>query len=211
VPEAVGPIVDRLWLGVDVRLADGVEPDLDACEADLDRLIANRIISAVRFQCYTGDALIYERAFVFARQPLEPGGSEVDPSLDSLPDDARFRVVVTPNSDIPEESRQAWFDQLGWYAAAPLRKPPGVVPQTYLTTVHDEYASDSDAAVIRAASAVDQSALRGGHRVDRRRSGPSRGSGNAREPCVGADKRKLICHARRNVTAMGHPRAWNAW
>jgi hypothetical protein len=141
-PEAVGPIVDRLWPGVDVRLADGVEPDLDTCEADLDRLIANRIISAVRIQCYTGDVLIYERAFVFARQPLAPGGSEVDPSLESLPDEARFRVVVTPNPDVPEASRETWFDHLGWSAAAPLRKPPAVVPQTYLTSVHDEYASD---------------------------------------------------------------------
>lgn len=106
--------------------------DVDSAESDLGLLVLNEVVAIIRLQIYHSDELMHEFRYVIADQPREAWGPPPEqPPLPPVPEGARVRLVVDPNSRIPPNVREGWFRKLNWTTAAPLREPQGAIARPF--------------------------------------------------------------------------------
>lgn len=115
------------------RAAGAVASDFDSEKAivDCNMLAMNNIIVALALQFYVGSEIIREYRYQVITGPFGDRKSGGDPPLGAIPTEARVRLVVTPNTAVPEDQRRRWLDRLGWRTARTLTAPAGAKHQVY--------------------------------------------------------------------------------
>ena len=114
--------------------------DIDGALVDCSLLALNDVITAIRLQLYCDDELVREHSYTLTGGPLGTFGPPPDqPPTGPVPDGARVRLVVTPNTRKAEDFREGWFRRLGWGNAKPLQIPKDARHETYGTFVSGGY------------------------------------------------------------------------
>jgi hypothetical protein len=136
-PTAATPFADRLWPNGDSSLTDPATTALDSFIEEFGYLMYRKYISAVRLQGYVGDEVIFERACIRSDRRLEPGGYRLDPALAPLAEDARVRIVVTPDHRAHESVLATMFLRHGWPPAPALRRPEADTARAHMVELFE--------------------------------------------------------------------------